>query len=93
MHGYKKLKYNYPNYNFLKILMDFSKILIILLGSIFIYLSFLILGFKLRNQNIKAQNISKKEKWFSNVQKIYMQLKIYLFLLLIFCEKYKTSLI
>ncbi len=42
--------------------MDFSKILIILLSSIFIYLSFLFLGFKLRNKNIKAQNISKQEK-------------------------------
>ena len=42
--------------------MDFSKILIILLGSIFIYLSFLFLGFNLRNKNIKAQKISKKQK-------------------------------
>ena len=42
--------------------MDFSKILIIILGSILIYLSFLFLGFNLRDKNIKAQNISKKEK-------------------------------
>ena len=42
--------------------MDFSKLLIILLGSIFIYLSFFFLGFKLRNKNIKAQNLFEKEK-------------------------------
>ena len=45
-----------------KILMDFSKVLIILVSSILIYLSFLFLGFNLRNKNIKAQNISKKDK-------------------------------
>ena len=45
-----------------KILMDISKILIILVSSILIYLSFLFLGFNLRNKNIKAQNISKKDK-------------------------------
>ena len=44
-----------------KILMDFSKVLIILVSSILIYLSFLFLGFNLRNKNIKAQNISKKD--------------------------------
>ena len=42
--------------------MDISKILTILLGSILIYLSFLFLGFKLRNKNIKAQNLTKKDK-------------------------------
>ena len=42
--------------------MDFSKILIILIGSILIYLSFLFLGFKLQSNNIKAQNLSKKDK-------------------------------
>ena len=42
--------------------MDISKILIILLGSIVIYLTFLILGFNLKNKNIKAQNSTKKEK-------------------------------
>ena len=41
--------------------MDFPKIIFILLGSVLIYLSFLLLGFKLRNKNLKAQNISKKE--------------------------------
>jgi len=46
----------------IKILMDFSKISIILFSSIFIYLSFLIFGFKLRNKNIKAQNISIRKK-------------------------------
>ncbi len=45
-----------------KILMDISKVLIILVSSILIYLSFLFLGFNLRNKNIKAQNISKKDK-------------------------------
>ena len=43
-------------------IMDFSKILIILLASVVIYLSFLFLGFSLRNKNIKAQNISEKDK-------------------------------
>ena len=42
--------------------MDISKILIILVGSILIYLTFLFLGFKLRNKNIKAQNITNKDK-------------------------------
>ena len=41
--------------------MDSSKIFIILLSSLIIYLAFLFLGFQLRNKNIKAQNISKKE--------------------------------
>ncbi len=41
--------------------MDISKVLIILLGSILIYLSFLFLGFNLRNKNVKAQNLSKKD--------------------------------
>ena len=42
--------------------MDISKILIILLSSIVIYLTFLFLGFKLKNKNIKSQNLTKKEK-------------------------------
>ena len=42
--------------------MDISKILIILLGSIVIYLTFLFLGFNLKNKNIKAQNLPKKNK-------------------------------
>ena len=42
--------------------MDISKILITLLGSIMIYLTFLFLGFNLKNKNIKAQNLTKKEK-------------------------------
>ena len=42
--------------------MDISKIIIILLGSVLIYLTFLFLGFNLKNKNIKAQNISKKDK-------------------------------
>jgi len=42
--------------------MEISKILIILFGSIFIYLTFLFLGFNLRDKNIKAQNISKKDR-------------------------------
>ena len=42
--------------------MDISKVLIILFGSILIYLSFLFLGFNLRNKNVKAQNLSKKDK-------------------------------
>ncbi len=41
--------------------MDISKILTILLGSILIYLTFLFLGFYLRNKNIKAQNLTKKD--------------------------------
>ena len=42
--------------------MDISKILIILLGSILIYLTFLFLGFNLRDKNIKAQNFTRKKK-------------------------------
>ena len=40
--------------------MDFSKVLIIGIGGIFIYLTFLFFGIKLRNKNIKAQDTSKK---------------------------------
>ena len=43
-------------------IMNISKILIILLGSIVIYLTFLFLGFNLKNKNIKAQNLTKKDK-------------------------------
>ena len=42
--------------------MDISKILIIILGSIVIYLTFLFLGFNLKNKNFKAQNLTKKDK-------------------------------
>jgi hypothetical protein len=42
--------------------MDTSKILIILLGGILIYLTFLLLGFSLRKKNIQAQNITKKDQ-------------------------------
>ena len=42
--------------------MDISKILIMLVSGILIYLTFLFLGFNLRNKNIKAQNLTKKEK-------------------------------
>ena len=42
--------------------MDISKILIILVGTILIYLTFLFLGFNLKNKNIKAQKLTKKEK-------------------------------
>ena len=42
--------------------MDISKLLIILIGSIVIYLTFLFLGFNLKNKNIEAQNLAKKEK-------------------------------
>ena len=41
--------------------MDYLKILIILAISIGIYLSFLFLGFSLRNKNLKAQNIKEEE--------------------------------
>ena len=42
--------------------MDISKIIIIILGSVLIYLTFLFLGFNLKNKNIKAQNLSKTDK-------------------------------
>ena len=42
--------------------MDIAKIVIILLGSIVIYLTFLFLGFNLKNKNIIAQNLTKKDK-------------------------------
>ncbi len=42
--------------------MDISKILIIILGSIVIYLTFLFLGFNLKNKNIKAQNLTTKDQ-------------------------------
>ena len=42
--------------------MDISKIIIILLGSVLIYLTFLFLGFNLKNKNIKAQNLTKIDK-------------------------------
>ena len=42
--------------------MDISKIIIILLGSVLIYLTFLFLGFNLKNKNIKAQILTKSDK-------------------------------
>ena len=42
--------------------MEISKILIIGVSSFVIYLTFLFLGFNLRNKNIKAQNLTKKDK-------------------------------
>ena len=48
--------------SYIENLLDISKILIILVGSILIYLTFLFLGFNLRNKNIKAQNLTKKDK-------------------------------
>ncbi len=42
--------------------MDISKILITIFGSIAIYLTFLFLGFNLKNKNIKTQNLTKKDK-------------------------------
>ena len=42
--------------------MGILNILKILLGSVLIYLTFLFLGFNLRNKNIKAQNLTKKDK-------------------------------
>ena len=42
--------------------MEISKILTILFGSIVIYLTFLFLGFNLKNKNIKAQNLTKTDK-------------------------------
>lgn len=42
--------------------MDISKIILILLGSVLIYLTFLFLGFNLKNKNIKAQNLTKTNK-------------------------------
>ena len=47
---------------FKKNLMDISKLLIILVGSTLIYLTFLFLGFNLRNNNINAQNLTEKDK-------------------------------
>ena len=57
-----KIKIIFIFISYIKILMDITKILTILLGSILIYLTFLFLGFNLRNKNIKAQNLTKKEK-------------------------------
>ena len=59
--------------------MEISKILIILISSIVIYLTFLFLGFSLKNKNIKAQNLTKKEKWlmkfFNGTQKYIVDKK------------------
>ncbi len=41
--------------------MDISKIVLIFGMSLLIYFSFLFLGFFLKNKNLKAQNINKKE--------------------------------
>ena len=45
----------------IKKIMYILKLFIILPISFFIYLAFLFLGFKLRNKNITAQNLSKKK--------------------------------
>ncbi len=42
--------------------MDYSKLILIFVMSIGLYITFLLLGFFLRNKNLKAQDIKESEE-------------------------------
>ena len=65
--------------------MDISKIILIFGISLFIYFSFLFLGFFLKNKNLKAQNL-KKEEQIINATKIYYFLNIFISFWIYFIE-------
>ena len=65
--------------------MDISKIVLIFGMSLLIYFAFLFLGFFLKNKNLKAQNINKKEQ-IINDTKIYYFLNIFISFWIYFME-------
>ena len=65
--------------------MDISKIVLIFGISLLIYFAFLFLGFFLKNKNLKAQNINKKEQ-IINDTKIYYFLNIFISFWIYFME-------
>ena len=52
--------------------MDISKIVLIFGISLVIYFSFLFLGFFLKNKNLKAQNLKKKEQIINSSKTNYI---------------------
>ena len=65
--------------------MDISKIVLIFGISLLIYFAFLFLGLFLKNKNLKAQNINKKEQ-IINDTKIYYFLNIFISFWIYFME-------
>ena len=65
--------------------MDISKIVLIFGISLLIYSAFLFLGFFLKNKNLKAQNLKKKEQ-IINSTKIYYFLNIFISFWIYFME-------
>ena len=65
--------------------MDISKLILIFVISILIYLTFMFLGFFLKNKNLKAQNL-KKEEQNINATKIYYFLDIFISFWIYFME-------
>ena len=65
--------------------MDISKIALIFGISFLIYFAFLLLGFFLKNKNLKAQNL-KKEEQIINATKIYYFLNIFISFWIYFME-------
>ena len=65
--------------------MDISKIVLIFGISLLIYFAFLFLGFFLKNKNLKAQNLNKKEQ-INNATKIYYFLNIFISFWIYFME-------
>ena len=65
--------------------MDISKIVLIFGISLLIYVTFLFLGFFLKNKNLKAQNL-KKEEQIINSTNIYYFLNIFISFWIYFME-------
>ena len=57
--------------------MDISKIVLIFGISLLIYFAFLFFGFFLKNKNLNAQNLKKKEQ-IINATKVYYFLNIFI---------------
>ena len=65
--------------------MDISKIILIFSISLTIYFAFMFLGFILKNKNLEAQNLKKKEQVI-NAMKFYYFLNIFIFFWIYFME-------
>ena len=66
--------------------MDISKIVLIFGLSLLIYFAFLFLGFFLKNKNLKAQNLKKKEEQIINATKSYTFINIFISFWIYFME-------
>ena len=65
--------------------MNISKVVLIFVISLLIYFAFLILGFFLKDKNLKAQNL-KKEEQINTATKIYYFLNIFISFWIYFME-------